>query len=224
MMNGAARTNGAPRVRVRREGLVLDGTTLPLYSGSVHYFHMDPAAWRPALASLRGMGLRLVDTYIPWGVHEIAKGRFDFGEGRPALDVVRFLHMARDEGLYAIVRPGPHINGELTFFGLPERIVWDPACQARSPENHPVVLPMLPACFPVPSYASDAFLEEVGEWYRALAEKLAPLRYPEGPIVLCQIDNEAGLYFRDGLYDQDYRPEAAAGFRAFMQKKHGAAA
>ena len=26
-----------------------------------------------------------------------------------------------------IARPGPHITAELTYFGIPERIIWDPA-------------------------------------------------------------------------------------------------
>ena len=83
-------------------------------------------------------------------------------------------------GLYAIVRPGPHINAELTYFGIPERVVWDPACQARSPGDNPVMLPMVPVGFPVPSYASEAFLAETARGSRWWAPLLAPLRYPDG--------------------------------------------
>ena len=35
--------------------------------------------------------LRLVDTYVPWGVHETAPGEYDFGEGDSRLDVAGFL-------------------------------------------------------------------------------------------------------------------------------------
>ena len=65
------------------------------------------------------MGLRLVDIYVPWGVHETAPGDFDFGERDPALDVARFLEIAHELGLRCVLRPGPHINAELTLLRAP---------------------------------------------------------------------------------------------------------
>jgi beta-galactosidase len=169
---------------------------------------------------MKAMGLRLVDTYVPWGVHETGPGEYDFGERDGRLDVVRFLEMAHELGLRCLLRPGPHINAELTFFGLPERIVWDAECQARTPGGHPVVLPIAPVAFPVPSYASDAFLEETARWYRAVGQRLSRLCWPHGPIVLVQVDNEGALYFRDGQYDQDYHPDAVHAFREFLRAKY----
>ena len=87
------------------------------------------------------------------------------------------------------------------------------------PGDNPVMLPMVPVGFPVPSYASEAFLAEAARWFALVGPALAPLRYPEGPIVLCQIDNEGALYFRDGPYDQDYRPEAIALYRDISARK-----
>src|SRR6202142_2495780 len=135
---------------------------------------------------MRAMGLRVLDTYVPWGVHETAPGEHDFGSRDPRLAVASFLEMAHELGLRCVLRPGPHINAELTFFGLPERIVWDPECQARTPGGHPVMLPIVPVAFPVPSYASEAFLEETADWYRAVGKRLSRLRWPDGPIVLVQ--------------------------------------
>src|SRR6185437_289867 len=155
-----------------------------------------------------------------WGVHELKPGEYDFGERDPSLDVARFLQIAHEVGLRCVFRPGPHINAELTYFGLPERIVWDEQCQARTPNGHPVILPIVPVAFPVPSYASDAFLEETAAWYRAVGQRLSHLRWPDGPIVLVQVDNEGALYFRDGQYDQDYHPDAVYAFREFLRAKY----
>jgi beta-galactosidase len=214
-----------PRIRLCREGVVLSsGAVVPLRAGSVHYWRLERRSWRRCLEAVRAMGLRLVDTYVPWGVHEVAPGVADFGERDPSRDVAAFLALAHEVGLYAIVRPGPHINAELTYFGLPERVVWDPACQARGPRGQPVLLPVPPRMFPVPSYASDAFLDEVTRWYELVGRVLAPLRHPEGPIVLAQIDNEGALYFRDGVYDQDYHPDAVRDYRAFLGRKYGSLA
>lgn len=192
---------------------------MPLWAASVHYWHLDPEDWRTCLEAVRRLGFRLVDTYVPWAVHEVTAGVVDLGND-PRKDVVRFLRIAEEVGLHAIVRPGPHINGELTYFGIPERVVWDPACQARGPSGHPVMLPMIPFAFPVPSYASQAFHDEVARWFDKLGEALAPLMWPAGPIVMLQVDNEGAYYFRDGAYDQDWHPDAIALYRQFLRDKY----
>ncbi len=208
-------------VSLDRRGLTLGGESLPLLAGAVHYWRHDPDVWEPALRSVRDIGFRLVDVYVPWSVHEVDKDRFDFGHDDPRKDLAAFLSVVEAQGLYAIIRPGPHINAEMTRFGLPERIVWRRACQARSPRGHTVFLPAPPLGFPVPSYASNAFLKQATRFFRVVGELLRPLRYPDGPVVLLQVDNEGALYFRDAIYDQDYHPDALAVYRRFLAKKYG---
>jgi beta-galactosidase len=220
-------------VEVHPHGLVLRGVTdtvLPLWAGAMHYWRHAPEQWAPCLDAMKAMGLRIVDTYIPWGIHEtgaqgddsgsIGPRSFDFGDRFARLDVARFLRLCAERNLYVVARPGPHINAELTYFGLPERVVWNRDFQARTPRDNPVILPMLPTAFPVPSYASDAFHDEAALWFEAVGRVLAPLQYPDGPIVMWQIDNEGALYFRDGPYDQDYHPDAIRLFRAFLRQKY----
>jgi len=132
-------------VSLVRGGLRLAGvpTTLPLRSGAVHYWRLDRSAWRPALTALAAMETPIVETYVPWAVHETSDDppRFSF-EGN--LDVAAFLREAQALGLRAIVRPGPHVNAELTDFGIPERVLWNADCQARTPRQNPVMLPAPP--------------------------------------------------------------------------------
>jgi beta-galactosidase len=210
-----------PRPILTREGVLVGADLVPLLSGSVHYFRLERASWRTCLEALREMGCLLVDVYVPWSVHESADGSFDFGERRPELDVRAFLRLAHELGLYALLRPGPHINAELSGFGLPERVLWDPQCQARSPSGEALVLPMPPYAFPVPSYASRKLLGEARAWLSRVGELLGPLTWPNGPIILCQVDNEGALYFRDGVYEQDYHPDSLQRFRAFLDSRYG---
>ncbi len=193
---------------------------VPLHVASAHYWRLETRAWRPALEAVKSLGFRVVDTYVPWSVHETAPGEFDFGRSDPRRDVARFVRLCQELGLYVIARPGPHINAELTFFGIPERVVWDGECQARSPEGNPVVLPVPPRAFPVPSYASDTFHSEVARWFLGVGQELRDLVFPDGPIVLVQIDNEGAFYFRDGVYDQDYHPDAIDKYRRFLAAKY----
>ncbi len=209
------------RPKLSSQGLVLGKDVVPLWAGAVHYFRMEVANWPPALQSVKKLGFRLVDIYVPWAVHELEKGNYDFGRLDPKKDLRAFLELCQELELFVIFRPGPHINAELTGFGIPERVLWDPDCQARSPHGKPVVLPVPPLAFPVPSYASTAFLDETDEWFRAVAEQCADLLWPQGPIVLVQVDNEGAMYFRDGVYDQDYHPDSLALFRRFLKKRYG---
>jgi beta-galactosidase len=213
-------TSPRKRVRLHPHGLDLGNEIVPLRAGAMHYWRHPPEEWGAGLDAIRALGFRLVDTYVPWGEHETSPGNVDFGERDPRLDVARFLRMAHERALKVVLRPGPHINAELTYFGLPERIVWDRACQARTSRDHPVMLPIVPVAFPVPSYASDVFHEETALWFERVGRVVKNLRHPEGPIVLVQIDNEGALYFRDGPYDQDYHPDAIALFRGFLKTKY----
>ena len=224
-----ARTPRAPsslpprpaKVAITRHGLRVGDREVPLHAGSMHYFRLERDAWRPAMRELAALGLPIVETYVPWQVHEIAPGNYDFGRVDPRKDLRAFVELAGELGLYVFLRPGPHINSEMTWFGLPERIVYDKACQARSPSQGPVVLGFPPRMFPVPSYASRTYFTEVARWYEAVANEVRDLIYPNGPIVLLQVDNEASFYFRDAPYDQDYHPDAVEKLRDWVLAKHG---
>ncbi len=209
------------QVKLVPSGIDIAGQTFPLLAGSVHYWRLDPNEWRACLVAVKKLGLHFVDTYVPWGVHEVSPGKLELGDADPQRDVATFCRLAQEVGLWVIIRPGPHINAELTYFGLPKRIVWDGACQARSSEQNPVMLPMLPLAFPVPSYASDAYHDEVARYFQLLGPTLAPLLYPNGPIVLLQVDNEGAFYFREGAYAQDYHPDAIRAYRDFLRAKYG---
>jgi len=212
------------RPRLTREGVLLGSQVVPLLSGSVHYFRLERESWRPCLEAMREMGCTVVDIYVPWSVHELPSGELDFGQHNPVLDVAAFLRIAQEVGLYALVRPGPHINAEISGFGLPQRVLWDPECQARSPAGEAVILPMPPQAFPVPSYASRKLLHEACEWLRQAADVLGPLTWPDGPIVLAQVDNEGALYFRDGVYEQDYHPDSIALYQRYLEARYASPA
>ncbi|HEX4421563.1 MAG TPA: beta-galactosidase [Kofleriaceae bacterium] len=200
------------RTRFDAAGLVVDGARhLPFYAGAMHYWRADPAHWARCLRALRDLGLTLVETYVPWRVHEPAAGQAAWDGPR---DLARFITAAGDAGLGVVLRPGPHVNAELTAFGLPDHVVSDPACQARTAAGTPVWMPSPPRAWPVPSYASRAFRDRVRAWYAAVAEVIRPLVAPDGPVVALGIDNEAQMFFRLGAYDHDYHPDAVAEWRA----------
>jgi len=216
----SARARSATEPRLDRHGLVIGDRHVPLYSGALHYWRTPRVRWRPALEAMVELGFTLVETYVPWGVHERPDGGLDFGQDDPGKDLGAFLDLAHELGLFAFIRPGPHINAELTYFGLPRRVVFDERAQARSASGQPLVLPAPPRMFPVPSYASRFFREQLDRWLRAVGEIVAPRLWPKGPVVLLQVDNEAAYYFRDSTYDADYHPDALADFARFLERRY----
>ncbi len=208
----------AQRIRTAfsHRGLTLHGRAddapreLDLFSGAMHYWRHERSTWRQCLMSMRELGLAIVETYVPWGEHELDEGRYDWSDES---DLGAFLDLAAELDMVAIVRPGPHINAELTFFGYPERIIADSNIQARSSAGTPVWLPAPPRMFPVPSQAAAPFVQATQRWYAAVAEVVRPRLWPSGPVVALQVDNEAQLFFRLGAFDHDYHPDALVWWR-----------
>ena len=99
-----------------KETFYLDGKPFQIISGSIHYFRVVPAYWRDRLEKLKSTGMNTVETYIPWNMHEPEKGKFVF-DG--LCDVVKFVKLAEELGLYVILRPSPYICAEWEFGGLP---------------------------------------------------------------------------------------------------------
>lgn len=197
-------------------GLVLRGAGgqparhVPFVGAALHYWRTPRASWRRSLAELKTLGIEFVESYVPWSVHERSDGSFDWSDTR---DLNAWLSEVAAAGLLAILRPGPQINAELTYFGFPARVLHDPAIQARAAHGGPVWLPAPPRAFPVPSYASQKFHDEVASWFDALAKEISERRWPDGPIVALQVDNEPQQFFRQGAFDHDYHPDAIAAWR-----------
>jgi beta-galactosidase len=206
-------------VTVARTGLRLsDGRILPLFSGAVHYWRHDPADWPRILDAVASLGLTSVDTYVPWSVHDRGEEPPDFTGN---LDVVRFLRMVEERGLYAVVRPGPHQGAELLDSGLPMRVVSDPRVQALRCNGVPYTLPTATHHIRVPSYFSEHFLAAVDRWYDCVVAQLAPLQHPDGPIVAVQVDNEHGYFFQSHPYALDYHPQTLDAYRTWLVQRLG---
>jgi beta-galactosidase len=188
-------------VTLTSHGLLIDGHEVPVYSGTVHYWRLERERWPLILDQVVALGFGMVETYIPWSVHETAPGHYDWGQVDPRKDVEAFMRLCEERGLWLQVRPGPLINAELTDFGFPEWVLLDERVQARTALGslhldaawglHP------PRPFPVPSYASEAFYGYVAGWFDAVCSIIARRLAPRGCVVAVQSDNETCYMFFD---------------------------
>ncbi|RPI33617.1 MAG: hypothetical protein EHM70_05465 [Chloroflexota bacterium] len=123
------------KVRIADKKVWVNGSSIPLISGEVHYWRLDPANWLAAIHAVSEMGLRVIATYVCWDFHEVEPGRFDFtGETDPRRNLLGFLDLLQTEGFWIILRPGPYIYAEWRNAGVPDRAACyhrlDPAFQA----------------------------------------------------------------------------------------------
>ncbi len=207
-------------VRFGENGIIIDGREIPLYSGSVHYWRTERKHWGKILDQCRQMGFEIIETYIPWSVHETEPGIFDFGEKDERKDLEAFLSLCEQKGLWVIVRPGPHINAEMTLFGYPEWILADEEIQARTPQGTAAVYPYVTKQFAVPSYASRKLYRATEAYFWVLQPILKRHSYPDGGIVAVQADNETCYFFRDRPYVMDYADDSVRLYRHMLQEKY----
>jgi len=81
-------------IRIAEKKVWVDKTPIPLLSGEVHYWRIDPHNWRPALERVRETGINIVATYACWDFHQLAPGQYDFtGTTDPRRDLIGFLKL-----------------------------------------------------------------------------------------------------------------------------------
>jgi len=157
---------------------VVDGKETKIISGAVHYFRNMKDTWRDIFKKMRAMGLNCVETYCAWNMHEKKIGEFDFSGN---LDLVEFIKMAGEEGLMAIVRPGPYICAEREFGGLPWWL------QAMDDMEIRCLNPV--------------YMKHFTIYLKQIFERVRPLLCTNGGnVIMLQCENEYGYYGDDKEY------------------------
>ncbi len=204
-----SRTSQKP-VLIDGNMLRLRGETIPLLSGEVQFFRMPPEAWEPCLRAVKKMGLPIVSTYLSWRRFALGVDEYDLlGKTDPHLNLPRFLELCRDLGLWVILKPGPWICAEETNGGYPDWLVSDPELQVLDCQDRPVQGYNPPFQSPIPSYFHPKYQGYVQRWLEAVDQVILPYTYPNGPILLVQLDNEPGFTFHDRMFESDYNPYVA---------------
>ena len=166
------------KFEIGKDCFTLNGEKIQLVSGAMHYFRIVPEYWKDRLQKLKELGCNCVETYLAWNLHEKQEGNF-VCDGW--LDFGKYLQEAQEQGLYAIVRPGPFICSECDFGGLPWWLLQYDGIELRT-YNH-------------------IYLEKVEKYIDKVCEILRPhLITNGGNVVLVQIENEFGSYGDDQRY------------------------
>jgi beta-galactosidase len=170
--------HSSPRMTIGDTDFLLDGEPFRVLSGAIHYFRVHPAQWRHRIRAARGMGLNTIETYVAWNEHATRPGAFDT-TGR--LDIGGFLDIVQEEGMRAIVRPGPYICAEFDNGGLPGWLTSTPGIRLRR--------------------SDPLFVDAVTGYLTQVFDVVRPRQIDRGgPVILMQVENEYGAYGDDKDY------------------------
>ncbi|XP_040586020.1 beta-galactosidase-1-like protein 2 isoform X2 [Mesocricetus auratus] len=165
-------------LKVEGSQFTLEGSPFRIISGTIDYFRIPRQQWRLSLQKMQAGGFNTLTTYVPWNLHEPAVGQFYFTEN---LDLIAFITMASEVGLWVIVCPGPYIGSDLDLGGLPSWLLKDPRMKLRT--------------------TYKGFTRAMNRYFDRLVPRIEQFQYRRGgPIIAVQIENEYGSYYMDKKY------------------------
>ncbi|KAF2177612.1 glycoside hydrolase family 35 protein [Zopfia rhizophila CBS 207.26] len=139
---------------------------------------IPPTYWRDRLRKARSMGLNTIFPYIFWNMLGPEQGRWIKTDEN---DIVAFFHIAQEEGLNIVLRPGPHICAEREWGGFPAWLAQIPGMVVRS--------------------YNESFLKASKSYIEYLANDLCNLQVTcGGPLLMVQVENEYGSFGNDHNY------------------------
>ncbi|KAL7153832.1 hypothetical protein ABFS83_04G194900 [Erythranthe nasuta] len=152
--------------------LVIDGKRRVLVSGSIHYPRSTPDMWPDLIKKSKDGGLDIIETYVFWDMHEPVRGQYDFTERK---DLVKFVKLVAEAGLYLHLRIGPYVCAEWNYGGFPLWLHFVPGIQLRTD--------------------NDVYKAEMQRFTAKIVGMMKQNNLyasQGGPIVLSQIENEYG--------------------------------
>lgn len=157
---------------------LLDKKPIQLISGEMHCTRIPRAYWRQRIRMAKAMGLNTIGTYVFWNAQEPEEGKFDFTGNN---DIAEFVRIAKEEGMWVVLRPSPYACAEWEFGGYPYWLLKDKNLKVRSKD--------------------PKFLKYYHDYIMQLGKQLSPLLLTNGGnILMVQIENEYGSYSNDKEY------------------------
>ncbi|XP_058097474.1 beta-galactosidase 10 isoform X1 [Magnolia sinica] len=178
--------SSAGNVTYDRRSLIINGQRKLLMSASIHYPRSVPGMWPGLVATAKEGGIDVIETYVFWNGHELSPGNYYF-DGR--FDLVKFVKIVQEAGLYLILRIGPFVAAEWNFGGVPVWLHYVPGTVFRT-DNEPWKIHMKNFTTLIVSMMKQ--------------EKMFASQ--GGPIILAQIENEYGDIER--VYGEGGKPYA----------------
>lgn len=201
-------------VRSDKNSIIINGKRIFLHSGEIHHFRTQPEQWEDSLNKIKHANLNAISLYVPWNWHEVEEGKLDFtGKSDPRRDLVHFLKLAQDTGLYIILRPGPFICSEWLNGGIPTWLLEKyPEILALDSDGKPCANRNM--IYPPITYSHPIYLAYVQKWFHDVFSAVRPFLHSNGGnIINIQLDDEQSYWrtLEQGPLFSDYNPVVIGG-------------
>lgn len=153
--------------------LLKDGKPWMPTMGEIQYSRTERRYWKEDLYKAKAAGVEIVSSYVMWIHHEEIENHYDF---RGNKNLRYFLQLIKECGMYAFLRIGPWIHGEVRNGGFPDWLL-EKGFQTRSND--------------------ERYFKEVKKYLTKLFEQVdGYLLKQGGPVIGVQIENEFGAALR----------------------------
>ncbi|HWA28123.1 MAG TPA: beta-galactosidase [Lacunisphaera sp.] len=150
---------------------LLDGQPMLIAAGEMHFGRVLPQDWETRIKQAKAMGLNTLSFYLFWNLCEPQEGKFTF---TGLTDVRRMLKLCQENGLWAILRPGPYCCAEVEYGGIPWWTAKYPEVKVRSTDPR--------------------WLAWSRRYVAQVARQVADLQVTRGgPLLMVQMENEFGM-------------------------------
>jgi len=155
----------------RNHQFLIDGQPTVIVSGEMHFGRVQPEDWDLRIKQAKAMGLNTVCFYLFWNQVETQEGKFNF---IGMTDVRRVLKLCQDNGMWAILRPGPYCCAEIEYGGIPSWTLKYPDVKIRT--NDP------------------KYVEWSRKYLAQVYHQVGDLQVTKGgPLLMVQVENEYGI-------------------------------
>lgn len=151
-------------IRYDSQCFTIHGRDTFIYSASFHYCRTPKELWRDRMMKLKLAGFNTIETYAFWNYHEPVEGSVDM----TALE--EFVALARELGVWMILRVGPYVCAEWDAGGFPHWVI----------EKQ----------FPLRSDAPESIATSQGWYNHVLPIVRENMIATGGPVIMIQIENE----------------------------------
>ncbi|KAJ9538809.1 hypothetical protein OSB04_031542 [Centaurea solstitialis] len=133
--------------------------------------------WPDLIKKAKDGGVDAIETYVFWNAHEPFRRQYDFSGN---LDLIRFIKIIQDHGLYAILRIGPYVCAEWNYGGFP---LW-----LHNMKGIDIL-----------RTADTVYMKEMQNFTAKIVDMVKEEKLfasQGGPIILAQVENEYGNVMR----------------------------
>jgi beta-galactosidase len=161
----------AHKFEARDHQFFIDDQPTMLVAGEMHFGRVQPEDWETRIKQAKAMGFNTISFYLFWNQVETKEGAFNF---TGMTDVRRVLKLCQDNGMWAILRPGPYCCAEIEYGGIPWWTLKYPDVKVRTTDPQ--------------------WLDWCRKYLAQVHQQVGDLEVSKGgPLLMVQVENEYGI-------------------------------